>query len=193
MKKFFPWLVPILILLIAIPVLINFDLVLIAKLIGGIVIIVTSIALRVWLKNANKVKTLNPTIKFNVNDRYFLSEHFLDYRKASSKVKKEIEREMGRFIANTVFDSSSKDELRKEDCLTFAYYCTAFIDGLKLNYTKNSVVVFISEENGRVEKSDQYTYLLIDPTLILNTIKDKSTATEVLNHNTIKLFLKGEA
>lgn len=193
MKRFIPWLIPIVVLLASIPVLIHFNQVLAAKLIGFVVIIVTSVALRVWLRNANRIKSLNPSVKFNVNDRFYLKEHILDYRNASPRVRKEMERKMGVFLANTKFDSSLSDELSKEDCLVAAYYCVTQLGESSPMILEKGMIVFSPNELGRIENRGDQSLLFVDPTFILTSMKSNDADASSLNHDEIKRYLLGKA
>lgn len=193
MNRFIPWLIPIVVLLASIPVLIHFNQVLAAKLIGFVVIIVTSVALRVWLRNANRIKTLNPTVKFNVNDRFYLKEHIHDYKVGSARVRKEIERKMGLFLANTKFDSALGKELSKEDCLVTAYYCISQLGESTPKILEKGMIVFSPNELGRLEKTAEQSFLFVDPTIILASLKSIEAEVNPLNHTEIKRYFLGEA
>lgn len=55
MKRFLPWLLPIAILLIGVPALLMLKVVAFAKIAGVIMVVLTTVAIRFWLYNANKL------------------------------------------------------------------------------------------------------------------------------------------
>ncbi len=163
MRKFIVWLIPIVTCLIAIPILLYFEQVTFAKLLGGGVIIATTIALRVWLVQASRLKQKSDSILFSINERFFLNEYFPVYKQANSRLKKEIEMRAGSILSECSFDNFNQSPVQKEDCLAFAGVLAAAV--LHLDHVNGTGKIVVFEENETPRLGEQ----LGKPILFINS------------------------
>ncbi len=163
MRKFIVWLMPIVTCLIAIPILLYFEQVTFAKLLGGGVIIATTIALRVWLVQASRLKQKSDSILFSINERFFLNEYFPVYKQANSRLKKEIEMRAGSILSECSFDNFNQSPVQKEDCLAFAGVLAAAV--LHLDHVNGTGKIVVFEENETPRLGEQ----LGKPILFINS------------------------
>ena len=164
MKKFIIWLAPIVACLIAIPVLLFFEFITTAKLLGGAVIIATTIALRVWLIQASRLKQKSDSILFSINERFFLNEYFPVYKQANSRLKKEIEMRAGSILSECSFDNFNQSSVMKEDCLAFAGVLATSV--MHLDHINGTGKIVVFEENAAPRLGEQ----LGKPIIFINSI-----------------------
>lgn len=192
MKKYSGYIIVFAILLILIPVLAMNGLLLAAKILGFVLIIGVSVALRIWLVNARKGKYRLDAVRLNVNDRYFLTATFDHYKHATSKKRKELERSMGFILGNTKFDIAGSDQLTREDCLVAAMYFTGVLDDDNLkDLAVKGVVVLINGTGKSPELTPEKDALLIDTHWVREEMKAAAAAAEKLNHEQIRKYLLG--
>ena len=192
MKKYVGYLVVFAILLVMIPVLAMNGLLLAAKILGFILVIAVSVALRIWLINARKGKYRLDAVKLNVNDRYFLTAEFDHYKNATSKERKQMEQTLGFILGNTKFGVSESKELTREDCLVAAMYFSGILGEDNLKDLSVKGVVVLTQGTGKgPELTPDKDALLIDTHWVRNEMKAAAAAAEKLDHAQIKRYLLG--
>jgi hypothetical protein len=192
MKKYIGYIVVFAVLLVLIPVLAMNGLMLAAKILGFVLIIAISLALRIWLVNARKAKYRLDSVRLNVNDRYFLTSAFDQYKNASSKERKQIDRTLGFILGNTKFDVAGKEPLTREDCLVAAMYFTGVLDDDHLKDLAVKGVVVLTNGTGKSpEITAEKDALMIDTHWVREEMKAAAAAAEKLNHEQIKNYLLG--
>jgi hypothetical protein len=192
MKKYSGYIIVFAVLLILIPVLAMNGFLLAAKILGFVLVIGVSVALRIWLVNARKAKYRLDAVRLNVNDRYFLTSTFDQYKSATSKERKELERSMGFILGNTKFDIAGSDQLTREDCLVAAMYFTGVLDDDNLKDLAVKGVVVLTNGTGKSpELTPEKDALLIDTHWVREEMKAAAAAAEKLNHEQIRKYLLG--
>lgn len=172
MKRFFALLIPIVILLIAVPVLLNRGLIVPAKAAGFVLIVLTTISLRVWLRRALKEKLSLDAVKFNVNHRFYLSEVSPIYRGMSKTEKKALEKRMGRLLSDLQFDDTTREELDTEEMLAYALFQILTVYNEVYRSLKGWMIVFDQANNTGELKISGGKYVLLNPVLLQNILKE---------------------
>lgn len=142
MKRFLPWLVPIVVLLAAIPVLLIGNMAVGAKIAGVVMVVLTTVAVRFWLYNAGKLRTRSGKVKFTVNERYFLNEAFPLYNRLPAGEKSDLEERAGMLLAEIAFDRFDGKDVGKEECLAFAVVLAVVVSGQSYRSCQKKIVVF---------------------------------------------------
>jgi hypothetical protein len=161
MKKFLPWLVPIVALLIAIPVLLMVNVTVVAKIAGVVMVVLTTVAVRFWLYAANKYRTRGGKVKFTINERYFLNESFPIYKDMSSREKNVLEERAGILLAEISFDRFDRKDAGKEECLAFAMVLAMLVSDLPYKDCTEKIVVFREEGESEIQFQEGKPVLFI--------------------------------
>lgn len=161
MKRFLSLLIPIVALLIAVPILLYLNQSTLAKIAGVITVLLTTISLRFWLYRANTSKSLLPVVKFTINERFFLNEHYPYYTRISKPEKKRLEERAGLLLSEISFDKFNHEPVTKEECLQFVIVIASLIDGMPFQHLTNKVVVFWEEESMKIESHGNKEVLFI--------------------------------
>lgn len=172
MKRFLALLIPIIVLLIAIPFLLDKGLVVPAKVIGVILILLTTISLRIWLRRALKKKLSLDAVKFNVNHRYYLNEASPIYRNMSKAEKKALEKRMGKLLSDLQFDDTTREELDAEEMLAYALLQILTVYKEPYHSLKGMMIVFDQTNNTGELKISGGKYVLLNPVLVQNLLKE---------------------
>jgi len=171
MKRFLPWLIPIIGLLIAIPFLLIAEIAGIAKVAGVIVVVLTSVAIRFWLYNANKNRVGRAHVKLTVNERYFLNEFFPYYKVMASADKKALEERVGLLLAEVSFDEYDHRDPDKNDCLAFAVIVSLVVKGETYSSCHGKIVVFRGAEVAELGNQSGKALLFIDKSELFSTMR----------------------
>jgi hypothetical protein len=175
MKRFLALLIPIIVLLIAIPILLDRGLIVPAKVVGFILIVLTTISLRIWLRRALKEKLSLDAVKFNVNHRYYLNEVSPIYRNMSKAEKKALEKRMGKLLSDLQFDDTTREELDTEEMLAYALFHILTVYNESYRSLKGLMIVFDQTNNtGELRISDG-KYVLLNPVLLQSILKEAQT------------------
>lgn len=175
MKRFLALLIPIVFLLIAVPVLLNRGLIVPAKVAGFVLIVLTTISLRIWLRRALKEKLSMDAVKFNVNHRYYLNELSPIYRNMSQSEKKVLEKRMGKLLSDLQFDDTTREELDTEDMLAYALFQILTVYNESYRSLRGMMIVFDQTNNtGELRISDG-KYVLLNPVLVQSILKEVQT------------------
>jgi len=179
MKRFLPFLVPIILLLIAIPSLLYIEVNGLAKIVGVIMVILTSVALRFWLYRANKQRGRGAIVKLTANDRYVLDANLSFYRTLSTPDKKRLEERMGLMLAELDFDRFDGKLVGKDECLVFVTLLSLLTWEKEYQTCDGKIVVFKDETEPEMILQHGNPVLFIDETSIYNLLKQISSI-----HNT---------
>ncbi|MBI3239801.1 MAG: hypothetical protein HYZ43_13320 [Flavobacteriia bacterium] len=150
MKRFLPWLLPIAILLIGVPALLMLKVVAFAKIAGVIMVVLTTVAIRFWLYNANKLRTKGAKVKFTINERYFLNEHFPLYKSLSAKDRNALEERAGLLLAEISFDRFDRKDAGKDECLALAMLLSVHVYTLPYKSAEGKIVVFKEDATAEI-------------------------------------------
>jgi hypothetical protein len=161
MKKFLPWLIPIVVLLIAIPVLLMVNVTVVAKIAGVVMVVLTTVAIRFWLYAANKYRTRRGKVKFTINERYFLNESFPIYKDFPSREKNALEERAGILLAELSFDRFDRKEVGKDECLAFVMVLALLVSDLPYNDCRQKIVVFKEEGEPEIQFQEGNPVLFI--------------------------------
>ncbi len=171
MKRFLPLLIPIILLLITIPCLLIFGVVIPAKILGVLLILLTWVALRIWLRSAIRKKLSGDAVKFNVNHRYFLNEISPVYRSLSKGEQKLLEKRMGKLISELQFDDTTRAELNQEDLLSYALLQILSVYNDAFKSLKGLMIVFDVTNNTGSLSVLEGKYVLLNPEFLKATLK----------------------
>lgn len=146
MKRFLPWLVPIIILLAGIPFLLIYKVTIVAKIAGVIVVVLTTLAIRFWMYRAGKQRKRLAKVKFTANERFFLDSQFPYYKVMSSAEKKRLEESAGILLAEISFDRFDRKDPGKDECLAFAMVMALLVKEEPYTSCAGKVVVFTEND-----------------------------------------------
>lgn len=184
MKRFLALLIPIVLLLIAIPFLLDRGMIVPAKVVGVILILLTTISLRIWLRRALKEKLSLDAVKFNVNHRYYLNEVSPIYRKMSKAEKKGLEKRMGKLLSDLQFDDTTREELNVEEMLAYALFQILTVYHDSYRSLKGMMIVFDQTNNTGELKISEGKYVLLNPVLLESILKEHQTVESFNRSNT---------
>ena len=172
MKRFLTLLIPIVALLIAVPVLLDRGLIVPAKVAGFVLIVLTTISLRVWLRRALKEKLSLDAVKFNVNHRYYLNELSPIYRSMSQSEKKALEKRMGKLLSDLQFDDTTREELDTEEMLAYALFQILTVYNESYKSLRGWMIVFDQANNTGQLKISDGKYVLLNPVLLQDILRE---------------------
>lgn len=175
MKRFLALLIPIVLLLIAVPVLLDRGLIVPAKVVGFVLIVLTTISLRIWLRRALKEKLSLDAVKFNVNHRYYLNELSPIYRNMTQSEKKALEKRMGKLLSDLQFDDTTREELDTEDMLAYALFQILTVYNESYRSLRGMMIVFDQTNNTGELNIFNEKYVLLNPVLLQNILKEVPT------------------
>lgn len=175
MKRFLSLLIPIIILLISIPILLDQGMVQAAKIVGVVLILLTTISLRIWLRRAIREKLSLDSIKFNVNHRYYLDEVSPIYRYMPKAEKKVLEKRMGKLLADLQFDDTTREELNVEEMLSYALFQILTVYNESYRSLKGKMIVFDQTNMTGELKISEGKYVLVNPVLLENMLRELQT------------------
>lgn len=192
MKKFLPWLLPMIVLLGSVPVLLIYNVSTTARVAGIILVVFVSVALRFWLYNAGKLKKGKGRVRISINERHTILDFYPSYNRIPAARRNSLEERMGLLLAELSFDKSDHSDVNREECMLFVLVLAFFsekepyknaVDKVvvlsetthdKLVSQENHPVLFVSEEDlkeflrqfnwkeGSVVSDDSLTILLSD-------------------------------
>ena len=177
MKRFIPWLLPITILLIGVPVLLMLKVVAFAKIAGIIMVVMTTVAIRFWLHNANKLRTKGAKVKFTINERYFLNEYFPLYKLLSAKGLNALEERAGLLLAEIAFDRFDRKDAGKDECLALAMLLAVVVYEQPYKSAQGKIVVFKEETIAEIQFQGEQPVLFVSE----SELKDKLIRLKQLN------------
>lgn len=172
MRKFIPWIILFFVLLCTVPALLVYQQIVSAKVVGVVLILLVTVALRIWLRNALKKKLSKDAVKFNVNHRYYLNEVSPIYKGMQGTEKKVLEKRMGKLIADLQFDDTTRDELNVDDMLSYALIQILSVYHEPYKSLKGMMIVFDQTNNTGELQVLEGKYVLVNPVLLENTLKN---------------------
>lgn len=182
MKRFL-LLIPIVLLLIAIPYLLIAGMVVPAKVLGGVLIILTWLALRFWLRRAIQKKMTQDAVRLNVNHRYFLNEISPIYKNMPKGEKRMLEKRIGKLISELQFDDTTREELNAEDILGYALLQVFSVYHDTVRSLKGKMIVFDRENNTGNIVISEGKYILLNPVFVQNILKEARSLDEFTGQN----------
>ena len=175
MKRFLSLLIPIIILLVSIPILLDQGMIQAAKIVGVVLVLLTTISLRIWLRRAIREKLSLDSIKFNVNHRYYLDEVSPICRYMSKGEKKVLENRMGKLLADLQFDDTTREELNVEEMLSYALFQILTVYTESYRSLKGKMIVFDQTNNTGELKISEGKYVLVNPVLLEKMLRELQT------------------
>ena len=191
MKRFLPFLVPILTLLVLVPIMLLVQLSEFAKIIGVVVVLLTSFALRFWLARANKLGMSNPKVSLNTNDKFYLDAHLPLYRSMVAKEKKEFTRRLTRVLAEFDFDCEREGLVSRDEGVAFSALFTLLLYSMDMKTQKGKIVVFTKNSEMKLFFQGKNPVLMVDFKLVEQELESVSRFEDALliNENLKKLVL----
>ena len=193
MKRFIPFLVPIFVLLVLVPIMLLVELSEFAKVVGIAVVLLTSFAVRYWLMRANKLGIAQPKVKLNANDAFYLDAHLPLYRKFDKKEKKEFLQVLTRILGELDFDCERDGLVSRDEGVAFTALFTLLIYKSRVQSQKKKIVVFTKSQELKMFMQGNSPVLMIDFKTIekelekINQYDDLANVPENLQ-NTLKSF-----
>lgn len=174
MKRFLPFLTPIIIFLVLIPILLLVELSQFAKILGLVMVLLTTFALRYWLFRANKLGKDHPKIKLNTNDRYFLNSALPIYKSMDSGARKIFEERLGRVLAELEFDNKEGKMVSRDEGLAFGSLLTCLTLNEEYKRLNGKIVVFKNEGGVQLIFQGQNPVLFVNLEEIVAELKGLS-------------------
>lgn len=119
-KRFLPWVLFFMVLLISIPVMANSGYATMAKFLGFLTVLAITGALSIWRNQTRKIAEKKPRVKLNLNDRFWLKEHIPFYAKLGKKDKIVFEDRIGIFLSEIQISEIGSEVPEKETCFYVA-------------------------------------------------------------------------
>ena len=179
MKRFLPLLIPIVGLLITIPCLLIGGMFFPAKILGVVLLVLTLLSLRIWLRSALRKKLSEDAVRFNVNHRYFLKEISPIYKSMAKGEKKLLEKRMGKLLSELRFDDAVKESLDQEDLLSYALLQILSVYNEEFRSLKGLMIVFDSTNTTGSLQISEGKYVLLNPELLRGTLKGSVSLAEI--------------
>jgi hypothetical protein len=162
MRKFIRWICIFTCLLAAVPLLAANGQLVLAKVVGVALILIVSIALRIWLRNANRIKMSPDAIKFTINDRFSLAEWSPLYKVSSRVTKKEIEKRLGKLVSELAFDRFDRKEVEGKHCLAAGLMLIYNVWDLNFHSAIGKVIIFWDEKGMVLEEKEGQILLFVN-------------------------------
>lgn len=118
--RFTSWLVVIFLVILAIPILIQIERTFVAKIIGLLLIVLSSVALFYWVRKVSGSKVIKNRVALNANDRFWLNENIPFYRSLSKKEKTIFEDRVTLFLAEIIITDVTEEVPDKAECFFVA-------------------------------------------------------------------------
>ena len=151
MRKYFVWILVYALLLIAIPLLIEYKYILPAKILGFILVSIITISIRIWLRKANKLFNSEPKAVIMNNDRFDLDVLIPAYKNWSNVNRKEFERKLSSLITKIDFDNFDHSTPLKRNCLAF---CSLLIAASPDTFSINTKMIIVFKPEVNIEKTE---------------------------------------
>lgn len=151
MRKYFVWILVYAVLLIAIPLLIENNYILPAKILGFILVSLITISIRVWLRRANKLFNNEPKAVLNNNDRFDLDVLIPAYKNWSNTTRKEFEKKLSLILTKIDFDNYDHSTPIKRNCLAF---CSLLVASFSDKFGLNNKMIVVFKLDVEVEKTE---------------------------------------
>lgn len=185
MKHYIKWIIIFALLLISVPVLIIVEYVLLAKLIGIVLVVLVTIAIRFWVGRANKMTKATTVIKLNADNRFIIDKYYPSYKSMSNKERLEFESEIIYLLQHVLFDDAQNEVINSDDCLIFCLllkYNNLSPDAFKFPLQ----VVFDGSKSIETEKTAEKLKLIVSTQVLIEAITQKLNS-ENPNETALKL------
>lgn len=185
MRHYIKWIIIFAVLLISVPILIIAEYVLLAKLIGIILVLLVTIAIRLWVGRANKMTKATTVIKLNADNRFIIDKYYPSYKSMPNKARLEFESEIIYLLQHVLFDDAQNEVINSDDCLIFCLL-------LKYNNLSPDVfkfplqVVFDGSKSIETEKTADKLKLIVSSQVLIEAITQQLNS-ENPNETALKL------
>lgn len=185
MRQYIKWIIIFAVLLISVPILIIAEYVLLAKLIGIVLVVLVTIAIRLWVGRANKMTKATTIIKLNADNRFIIDKYYPSYKSMSNKERLEFESEIIHLLQHVLFDDAQNEVINSDDCLIFCLL-------LKYNNLSPDVfkfplqVVFDGSKSIETEKTADKLKLIVSSQVLIEAITQQLNS-ENPNETALKL------
>lgn len=185
MRHYIKWIIIFAVLLISVPILIIAEYVLLAKLIGIILVLLVTIAIRLWVGRANKMTKATTVIKLNADNRFIIDKYYPSYKNMPNKARLEFESEIIYLLQHVLFDDAQNEVINSDDCLIFCLL-------LKYNNLSPDVfkfplqVVFDGSKSIETEKTADKLKLIVSSQVLIEAITQQLNS-ENPNETALKL------
>lgn len=184
------WLTVIFFTLFSIPVLIYFNIIVLAKIAGVVTVVLTSIALRFWMTVAKQKTEIVNRVPITKNDIFDLKRIFPYLNKLSSNEQIELQDKIALTLARFRFINESGEHYSKLDSIHLALV-VVLADAINLNSFKNCIIVNSDSIIDTLEyENSVYTYPLkgiIDQKTILKLNISELSKHEIVTN--LSIFL----
>jgi hypothetical protein len=169
MRHYIKWIIIFALLLISVPVLIIAGHVFLAKLLGIVLVVLVSVAIRFWVGRANKITKATTVIKLNADNRFVIDKYYPAYKSMSNKERLEFESEIIYLLQQVLFDDNQKEAINSDDCLIF---CLLFkYSNIPSNSFKQPLqVVFDTTNSIAFQKTAGLSKLIVSPQILIEAI-----------------------
>lgn len=185
MRHYIKWIIIFALLLISVPVLIIVEYVLLAKLIGIVLVVLVTIAIRLWVGRANKMTKAATIIKLNADNRFIIDKYYPSYKSMSNKERLELESEIIYLLQHVLFDDAQNAVINSDDCLIFCLllkYNNLSPDAFNLPLQ----VVFDGSKSIETEKTAEKLKLILSTRVLTEAIRQQLNS-ENPNETALKL------
>lgn len=176
MKKYLNLLVPIVVLLVSVPVGVALGQLALAKIAGVVLVVLTSISLRVWMSNASKEKQIKNFVQVTANELFFLKNNSSWFDKLSHSKRKKIESKTSYFLSVLDFDDYEHKSVTRENCLIIAFSLAVVSESNAdlVHIWKNRVIVCTNFDRNKRQMIDQKEFFLINPGALSQLFSDSN-------------------
>lgn len=185
MRQYIKWIIIFAVLLISVPILIIAEYVLLAKLIGIILVLLVTIAIRLWVGRANKMTKATTVIKLNADNRFIIDKYYPSYKSMPNKARLEFESEIINLLQHVLFDDAQNEVINSDDCLIFCLllkYNNLSPDAFKFPLQ----VVFDGSKSIETEKTAEKLKLIVSTQVLIEAITQQLNS-ENPNETALKL------
>lgn len=185
MRHYIKWIIIFALLLISVPILIIAEYVLLAKLIGIVLVVLVTIAIRFWVGRANKMTKATTVIKLNADNRFIIDKYYPSYKSMSNKERLEFESEIIYLLQHVLFDDAQNEVIKSDDCLIFCVllkYNNLSSDAFKFPLQ----VVFDGSKSIETEKTAEKLKLIVSTQVLIEAITQQLNS-ENPNETALKL------
>ena len=184
MRHYIKWIIIFALLLLSVPVLIIAGYVFLAKLLGIVLVVLVSVAIRFWVGRANKMTKAASVIKLNADNRFVIDKYYPAYKSMSSKERLEFESEIVFLLQHVLFDDNQKEAINSDDCLIFCLLLK--YSNMPSNSFKQPLqVVFDTTKSIEYQKTAELSKLIVSPQILIEAITQ-----QLIQENSNKTALK---
>lgn len=179
MRKFLPLLVPIIVLLIAVPLFSILNYQTIAKICGVILVVLTVVSIRIWMFQASKARISKSQIQLTVNEIHFLNSLGSFYTRLNKDEKKEFHQKLVCLLSNIDFDQADGEILDKELCLAAGILIISnYNEQIEIPFASKRIIVFWNEEDWKKELQGNSRILFLNKQFVTNSIDELKLQSE---------------